>query len=94
MAVITEWKPREIKLHVYEKRQTSDSSWEFLKIENKQIKIAQKILMGKNLRENTNLCLEIMNSRRQAKETLVTWYKFWRKREENAEKNYGETSIK
>ena len=50
--------------------------------------------MGKNLRENTNLCLEIMNSRRQAKETLVTWYKFWRKREENAEKNYGETSIK
>ena len=32
--------------------------------------------MGKNLRENTNLCLEIMNSRRQAKETLVTWYKF------------------
>ena len=50
--------------------------------------------MGKNLRENTNLCLEIMNSRRQEKETLVTWYKFWRKREENAEKNYGETSIK
>ena len=30
-----------------------------------------------------------MNSRRQEKETLVTWYKFWRKREENAEKNYG-----
>ena len=50
--------------------------------------------MGKNLRENTNLCLEIMNSRRQAKETLVTWYKFGRKREENAEKNYGETAIK
>ena len=83
-----------LKLHVYRKGQTSDSSWEFLKIENKQIKIAQKILMGKNLRENTNLCLEIMNSRRQAKETLVTWYKFWRTREENAEKNYGETSIK
>ena len=27
-----------IKIHVYCKRHTSDSSWEFLKIENKQIK--------------------------------------------------------
>ena len=32
---------REIKIHVYTKRQTSDSSWEFLKIENKQIKTVQ-----------------------------------------------------
>ena len=30
---------REIKIHVYRKRQTSDSSWEFLRIENKQKKI-------------------------------------------------------
>ena len=29
---------REIKIHVYGKRQTSDLSWEFLRIENKQIK--------------------------------------------------------
>ena len=29
---------RERKIHVYRKRQTSDSSWEFLKLENKQIK--------------------------------------------------------
>ena len=58
------------KLQVYGKGQTSDSSWEFLKIENKQIKIAQKILMGKKLRETANLCLEIMNSRRQAKGNL------------------------
>ena len=29
---------REIKLHVYAKRQASDSSWVFLKIENEQIK--------------------------------------------------------
>ena len=29
------------KLHVYGKRQTSDSSWEFLKIENEQIETAQ-----------------------------------------------------
>ena len=30
---------REFKLYVYGKRQTSDSSWELLKIENEQIKI-------------------------------------------------------
>ena len=28
----------EIKIHVYRKRQTSDSSWEFLRVENKQTK--------------------------------------------------------
>ena len=31
-------KNREIKIHVYRKRQTSDSSWEFLRIKNKQMK--------------------------------------------------------
>ena len=30
VALITEWKAREIKLHVYGNRQTSDASWEFL----------------------------------------------------------------
>ena len=45
----------------------SDSSWEFLKIENEQIKTAKKILMDKKLPETTNLCVEIMNIRRQAK---------------------------
>ena len=34
-------KNREIKIHVYAKFQTSDSSWEFLRIENKQIKTVQ-----------------------------------------------------
>ena len=62
------------KLHVYGKRQTSDSSWEFswefLKIEHEQLKTTQKILMDKKLRETTNLCVEIMNSRRQAKGEL------------------------
>ena len=29
---------REIKIHVYRKEQTSLSSWEFLRIENKQVK--------------------------------------------------------
>ena len=33
------WSNRELlQLHVYGKRQTSDSSWEFLKIQNEQIK--------------------------------------------------------
>ena len=31
---------REIKIHFYRKRQRSDSSWEFLRIEIKQIKTA------------------------------------------------------
>ena len=31
----------EFKLHVHGKQQTPDSSWEFLKIENEQIKTAQ-----------------------------------------------------
>ena len=33
---------REFKLHLYGKRQTSDSSWEFLKIENEHIKNSSK----------------------------------------------------
>ena len=37
---------REIKIHVYCKRQTSDSSWEFLRIENKQIKTAPNDYYG------------------------------------------------
>ena len=37
---------REIKIHVHAKRQTSDSSWEFLRIENKQIKTVQNNSYG------------------------------------------------
>ena len=37
---------REINIHVYDKRQTTDSSWEFLKIENKQIKTVQNNSYG------------------------------------------------
>ena len=32
---------RDIKIHVYVKLKTSDSSWELLRIENKQIKSVQ-----------------------------------------------------
>ena len=41
--------------------------------------------MDKKLHETTNLCEEIMNSKRQVKGKLGWWYKFafavWRKRE-------------
>ena len=37
---------REVKIHVYGKRQTADLSWEFLRIENKQIKTVQKNSYG------------------------------------------------
>ena len=40
------------------------------KLENEQIKTNQKIFVDKKLRETTNLCVEIMNSRRQAKGKL------------------------
>ena len=36
----------DIKLHVYGKQQTSDSSWKFLKTENEQIKAVQKNSYG------------------------------------------------
>ena len=32
--------------------------------------------MDEKLRETTYLCVEIMNSKRQVKLNLVTWYKF------------------
>ena len=58
------------KLHVYGKRKTSDLSWEYLKIENEQIKQLKTIPMDKKLRETTNLCEEIMSSKWQVKEKL------------------------
>ena len=61
---------REIKLHVYCKPQTADSSWESaVKTEKEHIKTAQKV-MDKKLFETTNLCVEIMNSKRQVKGKL------------------------
>ena len=56
---------REYKLHVYGKRQTSVKLGIFSKS-----KTARKILMDKKLRETTNLCLEVMNSKRQVKRKL------------------------
>ena len=42
----TVWNIREIKIHVYGTRQTANISWEFLKIENKQIKTVQNDSFG------------------------------------------------
>ena len=49
LAVLKPWKildNTEIKSHVYGKPQKWDSSWEFLKIENKQIKTVQNNSFG------------------------------------------------
>ena len=37
---------REIKILVYRRRQKSDSSWEFLRVENKRIKTVQNYSYG------------------------------------------------
>ena len=52
------------------KQQTSDSSWEFLKIENEQVNQRKTILMDKKLHEITNFGEEIVNSKRQVKGEL------------------------
>ena len=56
MHLLSKYK-REFKLHVYGIWQTSDSSWEFLKIENEQTKTAQnnKYSYGEKIEKNT-LC--------------------------------------
>ena len=53
---------REIKIHVYGKRQMADLSWESLRIENKQIKTVQNNSYGKNWRETTYFWVEVINS--------------------------------
>ena len=63
----------------------SDSSWEFLKIENERIRTAQKILMDKKLPETTNLCRNNEKLGGKQRGNLVTRYKFefavWLKRD-------------
>ena len=46
VSVLTGFDRGDIKLYVHGKRQTSDSSWEFLKIENEQIKTAENNSYG------------------------------------------------
>ena len=55
---------REIKIHVYLKRQTSDSSWEFLRIENKRITPVPNDSYGWNWHKTTYFCVEAIKSKR------------------------------
>ena len=61
---------REIKIHVYRKRQTSDSSWEFLRIENEQIKTVPNDTYGQNSHKTTYFCVEAIESKRKIKGKL------------------------
>ena len=56
---------REFKIHVYGKRQTSDSGWEFLGMKKKQIKTVQNNSYGENWLETTYYGVEVINSKRQ-----------------------------
>ena len=47
-----DWVIGESKFHAYDKRQRSDWSWKFLKLDNEPIKTAQKILMDKKIAWN------------------------------------------
>ena len=74
---------KEIKSQVYDKRQTSYSSWEILRIENKQVKTVQNNSYGQIWRETTYFCVEVINSKWQLRGKLGHAYKLtfavWRK---------------
>ena len=59
---------REIKIHVYRKRQTPDSSWEFLRIENKQITTVPNDSSGFNRHKTTYFCVEAIKIKRKIRE--------------------------
>ena len=61
----------EIRNHAYGKRQTSDSSREFLKIQNKQIKTVQtETILKDKTSEKLFFSGESINSKRQVKRNL------------------------
>ena len=60
----------EIKIHVYRKRQTSDSSWEFLRIENKQITTVPNDSYGENWHKTTYFCVKAIKSKRKIRGKL------------------------
>ena len=60
----------EINIHVYDKRQTSDSSWESLREKNKQMKTVQNNSYGENWLETTYFGVEVINSKRQLRGKL------------------------
>ena len=52
---------REIKIHACGKRQMSYSSWEFLRMKNKQIKTVQNNSYEENWLETTYFRVEVIN---------------------------------
>ena len=52
-----------LRFKLNRKRHTSDSSWEFLRIENKQIKRVQNDSYGKNWHKTTYFCVEAIKSK-------------------------------
>ena len=65
-----QWVKKEIKIHVYRKRQTSDSSWQFLRVENQLIKTVPNDSCGSNWRKTTYSCVEAIKSKRKIREKL------------------------
>ena len=61
---------RDIETNVCGKRQTSDSSWEFLRIENKQIKAVPEQFLWIKLEWNYSFSVEVINSKRQLRGKL------------------------
>ena len=61
---------REIKIHIYRKRQTSDSRWEFLRIENKQIKTVPDDSYDENWHKTLYFCVEATKSKRKIRGKL------------------------
>ena len=61
---------RDLKGHVYRKLQTSDSSWKFLRIENKQIKTVPNDSYGYIWHKTTYFCVEAIENKRRISEKL------------------------
>ena len=50
-----------------------DSSWEFLQIENEQLKTVQNNCYGQNHREATDFEVEVVDSKTNLRKDLIAW---------------------
>ena len=66
---------REIKSHVYGKRQMADSSGELPRI------TVQNNSYGQNWRETTHFLVEVINNKEQLRGKQLRWFAVWGKRE-------------
>ena len=71
---------REIKIHVYRKRRSSDPSWEFLRLENKQIKAVPNDSYGESWHKPTYYFVEAIKSKQKIRGKLghVVQIQFYR----------------